>query len=238
MALSTGQARPDLGGQRPRPGRASSGSSRSFSAADRDSPLEVGIGHNSIYYTRSMMVDDRSNQTNGVLALAQAWLPVLTVVGGALWALYTYLDHAKEAAKTLALSEKNLAIERNAQSERESRTRLIEAQKPFLDKQLNLYFETSQVVGRLVTEDLSSSNWTKDRARFEELYWSELTMVEHAEVASAMVEFRSVLRSNPINMDTLRTSALTLAHALRRGIEESWGNSAVTTNRIVAPYEK
>src|SRR5271165_886051 len=134
------------------------------------------------------MGDDPSKLTysHGLLGLAQAWLPVLTVVGGALWGLFTYLDHAKEAAKTLAESEQNQAIERKDQSERESRTRLIEAQKPFLDKQLALYLETSQVVGRLVAEDMYWQEWSRDLERFEELYWSELTMVEHTEVASAM----------------------------------------------------
>jgi hypothetical protein len=142
------------------------------------------------------MVDDPSKLTysHGLLGLAQAYLPVLTVVGGALWGLFTYLDHAKEAAKTLAASEQNLTIERRNQSERESRTRLIEAQKQFLDKQLDLYLETSKVVGRLVSEDLNFNNWESDRLRFEELYWSELTMVEHTEVASAMVEFRTALQ--------------------------------------------
>jgi hypothetical protein len=212
------------------------------------------------------MVDDPSKLTysHGLLGLAQAYLPVLTVVGGALWGLFTYLDHAKEAAKTLAASEQNLTIERRNQSERESHTRLIEAQKQFLDKQLDLYLETSKVVGRLVSEDLNFNNWESDRLRFEELYWSELTMVEHTEVASAMVEFRTALQPiiekrsklysapqqttegrtkleeevSTIDRNGLRNSALVLAHALRRGIEESWGNSAGSTDRIVAPYQK
>jgi hypothetical protein len=204
---------------------------------------------------------------HGFLSLAQAWLPVLTVVGGAMWGLYTYLSNAQEAAKTLAASEQNQAVERKIQSERESRTRLIEAQKPFLDKQLGLYLETAQVVGRLVAEpilfgtDKGLSDWEKDRIRFEELYWSELTMVEHTEVASAMVEFRTALLSvaenrwkvamslpsdkleeideklAEINRNELSSSALGLAHALRQGIEESWGNSA-DSNTIVAPYQK
>ena len=204
------------------------------------------------------MVDDPSKLTynHGLLGLAQAWLPVLTVVGGALWGLFTYLGQAKETAKTQAASEQNLAIERKGQSERESRTRLIEAQKPFLDKQLALYLETSQVVGRLVAESLYWTNWDTYRQRFEELYWSELTMVEHTEVASAMVEFRTTLQAvvekrsklksenkieeefNTIDRNGLRDSALVLAYALRRGIEESWGNTAGSPNTIVAPDQK
>ena len=48
-------------------------------------------------------------------------LPVLVAVIGGLWGLYTYIDHAKEAR------------------EKELLTRRLEAQKPFLDKQLALY---------------------------------------------------------------------------------------------------
>jgi hypothetical protein len=244
--------------------------------AYRRSSLDPMFGSNgsqaAIILMRSVMVDDPSKLTysHGLLGLAQAWLPVLTVVGGALWGLFTYLDHAKEAAKTQAASEQNLAIERKSQSEQESRTRLIEVQKPFLDKQLALYLEASQVVGRLVAKDLYDPTnppedvWKVDLDRFEELYWSELTMVEHTEVATAMVGFRTTLQPvlekrskimteprqtldernkmneeiNTIDRNGLRDSALVLAHALRRGIEESWGNSAGSTNTIVAPYQK
>lgn len=191
------------------------------------------------------------NNAHRLLSLAQALIPVLTVVGGALWGLYTYLDHAKEAAAEVSRTEKNIAAERAVQSERESRTRLIEAQKPFLDKQLALYFETAQVVGRLVTADITTSDWEKDRSRFEELYWSELAMVEHTEVASAMIAFRNELlpialkRSQLLPSDTrtkidkqnVLVAALGVAHALRKGIEESWGNTT-DKNKIVAPYEK
>ena len=81
-------------------------------------------------------------------------------------------------------------------------------------------------------------------------------MVEHTEVASAMVEFRTTLQAvvekrsklksenkieeefNTIDRNGLRDSALVLAHALRRGIEESWGNTAGSPNTIVAPDQK
>jgi hypothetical protein len=66
------------------------------------------------------------------LALAQAWLPVLAVVDGALWGLFTYLDHAKEAAKTLAESEQNRAIELKNQLERENRAPVDRSAEPIL----------------------------------------------------------------------------------------------------------
>ena len=41
-------------------------------------------------------------RVQSLLNIIQAWLPVLTVVGGALWALYTYLDHQTEVQREAA----------------------------------------------------------------------------------------------------------------------------------------
>lgn len=53
--------------------------------------------------------------------LLQVWLPVVTLVGGALSGLHVYLDQQKQ----------------------EAMTRRIEARKPFLEKQLSLYQKIS-----------------------------------------------------------------------------------------------
>ncbi|HYC12735.1 MAG TPA: hypothetical protein VEC75_00700, partial [Stellaceae bacterium] len=68
--------------------------------------------------------------------------PVLTAVIAGLWALYTYINHLDEARRAAAL-----------QAQADARTRQIASQKPFLEVQLKLYFETSQVVGHLVAID-------------------------------------------------------------------------------------
>jgi hypothetical protein len=102
-----------------------------------------------------------------LLNLIQAWLPVLTVVVGALWGLYTFIDHQKEVAR-----------EADRQQSQQAATRLLEAQKPFLEKQLALYFEAAQVVGKLVTLKPGDTEWGNNENRFWQLYWSELSMVE------------------------------------------------------------
>src|SRR3954463_1463099 len=78
------------------------------------------------------------------LQVIQSWLQVLTVVVGALWAVYACVDHASKEAEATA------------------RTRLIEAQQPFLRKQLDLYFETAELAGRLVTEDATNPKYKDD----------------------------------------------------------------------------
>jgi hypothetical protein len=65
----------------------------------------------------------------------QIWIPVLTVVVGAIWALYGYWDHQKEAQRLLAV-----------EARKDANIRAVESRKPFLEKQLQLYFETSQLV--------------------------------------------------------------------------------------------
>jgi len=157
-------------------------------------------------------------------------LPLWTAVIGGLWVVWTYIDNehqAREAATQLA--------------KRESRTRLLEAQKPFLDRQLALYFETAQVAGRLVTLPRNDPIWQQDDKRLEELYWSELTMVEQPVVAEAMKNFRNALAAfereptpaAPQTSDALHREALGLANALRAGIKQSWEDP--NSGAIVAP---
>jgi hypothetical protein len=77
----------------------------------------------------------------------------------------------------------------------DSQTRLIEAQRPFLVKQLDLYFETAQIAGKLVSLDPASEEW---RRKFE-------------------------AAPDSANKTKLQNAAYLLAHAIRTGIESAWG---------------
>src|SRR5438309_11209891 len=116
----------------------------------------------------------REEKSNGasdqLLKSIQSWLQVLTVVGGAAWGLYTYIQHDNEVKAEEARKSEELRAQTTAQAASEGRTRRIEAQKPFLSKQLDLFFETAQVTGRLVTEDVQSPAWRADDVRFWALY--------------------------------------------------------------------
>jgi hypothetical protein len=175
-----------------------------------------------------------------VLDVIQAWLPVLTVVVGALWGLYTYIGSQKEAealrlsqAKNLEeqriVQQKEAEQQRSYQIEREASTRRIEAQKPFLTKQLELYFETAKVVGSLITISRKSEGQEYERLkqRYYALYWSELSMVEHPNVERAMVEFRSAFeRYDKLDeKDRAEKAAYKLAHAIREAIESAWSGA-------------
>ena len=168
----------------------------------------------------------RSRDPRPWFSLALTYLPLWTAVIAGIWGLWTYLEGDRQARVATA----DLAA-------KESRTRLIEAQKPFLDNQLKVYFETAAVVGKLVTLAPNEPQWNEARIRFEELYWSELTMVEHLVVATAMKGFRDVLVAfekapTSEHLDDLKRGALGVADALRAGIKQSWGDPS---SNIVAP---
>ena len=131
--------------------------------------------------------------------------------------MYTYLDHQKEVRQDAA-----------RQADKEAVTRRIEVQKPFLEKQLALYFEAAQVAGRLVTLQPGADRWNANESRFWELYWSELSMVESEAVEEAMVKLGKALnayKAAPADKkvrDDLQDAVYELAHAIRDGIEAAW----------------
>jgi len=154
------------------------------------------------------------------LGLTQSLLAPMTAIIGGLWVVLTYVDGQHESRR------------------KENETRRLEAQRPFLEKQLALYFETAQVTGKLIVLTPDDKNWPETEKRFWALYWSELSMVEDSGVEEAMVKFSRQL----IDYTTVRKSqkdhnqaiddmqlkgnlegaALDLAHAIRASIETRW----------------
>jgi hypothetical protein len=178
--------------------------------------------------------DPLSPWTKAILALIQGLLPAMTAIIGGLWVAYTYLAHQREAQKE--------EIERAA---RENVTQLVQAQSPFLRKQLDLYFETAQVAGRLVVLTPDDKEWAGTEQRFWALYWSELSMVEDRRVDEAMVTFSKGLndytaarkttkeRNQPFDevsgKQPLNAASLELAHAIRKSIESAWRSGIPST---------
>ena len=148
------------------------------------------------------------------------FLPVLVAVGGAVWSVTLFLNAQSEAAAK-AQSE----IANNAQ------TRLIEAQKPFLDKQLELYVLVSKAVGTIVTVVPANPEWESAHRDFLALFWSELPMVENADVETAMVNLRDAI-DRYLSNESLKTEvqkrSYCLGHAIRQSIQESWKVRVVT----------
>ncbi|MBY0401414.1 hypothetical protein K2X89_14035 [Myxococcota bacterium] len=103
----------------------------------------------------------------------------------------------------------------------QSETRRIEATRPFLERQLKLYTEATQAAATLSTSK-DSNELDASRKTFWLLYWGELALVEDKKVEAAMVQFGDALRKGSTE-DLLQEHALTLAHACRDSLAESWG---------------
>ena len=133
----------------------------------------------------------------------------LLAVAAFFWGIYEYKDTAKQKL----LAQKNDA-------ERTAETRRIEATRPYLDKQLELYTEATKVTATIATSaDIKEIE--KATKRFEELYWGELALVERSDVASAMISFRKAFDTK-MAQSALAPLALALAHACRDELAESW----------------
>lgn len=106
----------------------------------------------------------------------------------------------------------------------QSQTRRIEATKPFLERQLALYTEATQLASTIATTaDTKKKEQSLDR--FWSIYWGELALVEDAFVEGAMVKFGEALRSKASD-DEVKQLALGLAHACRNSLARSWGVDA------------
>ncbi|HXO71644.1 MAG TPA: hypothetical protein VN838_22015 [Bradyrhizobium sp.] len=155
----------------------------------------------------------------GVAGVIQVWLPILTVIIGGVWGLYTYIEAQKAAQQQAQIEQDKLA-----------RAREREAQQPFLKMQLDLYSETAQVIGKLVTLDPSKEEWKSAELRYWALFWSELSLVEHEVVKQAMQKYAGALKGykkapNDQSRSFLEDNTYILARALREGISSSWSSA-------------
>jgi hypothetical protein len=156
------------------------------------------------------------------LPITVAYVPVFGLLLGGVFTLYRYVD------------------DQRAQQDKQAETRLLEAQKPFLQKQLDLYFETVQVTGVLVTAPMESKEWQTAERRFWALYWSELSMVEAGEVEGAMVRLGSQLdrhkrEPGDATLQVLRRCVYDLAHTIRYAIEVRWQISSASSRTNSCP---
>ena len=141
---------------------------------------------------------------------------------------FTYYQYNNSLKKEKQEREERAAKDAQ-QKEREIQAALRESQKPFLERQLNLYFEAASTASKLSTLGDGPPR-EEARKRFWQLYWGELSLVEDKEVEAAMVRFGTALaqfENNQINKFELQKKSLELAHSCRKSLEQSWGYSLV-----------
>jgi len=111
--------------------------------------------------------------------------------------------------------------------EKQNQARLFEARKPFLEKQLALYYELVQLAGPLAVDDPKSDEWKSRRKRFEQLAFADVPMLADEKVARALIDFRSFLdkRSSSAEKNDPRhghVETFALAQAIRAAIQRTW----------------
>ncbi len=143
-------------------------------------------------------------------------LAALGAILSFLWGIWVWRDKSAQE-----LAHARIEAQRLAESHR------IEATKPFLERQLKLYTEASQVAAVLATST-EAAELLRATERFWELYWGELALVENKEVQAAMVALGRALETSADKKEVQQLS-LRLAHACRRSLDKSWGINAWTT---------
>ena len=106
----------------------------------------------------------------------------------------------------------------------------IEAKKPYLEKKLEWCEEAVETASKIAN---SSTVTEGDTARFQELYWGVMGMIEKDEVTQAMKAFGKGLTSaggfesnkTEEQMRKLRLLSLELAHACREELSREWSAS-------------
>jgi hypothetical protein len=158
------------------------------------------------------------NPKSWIAMLAVAGWTILTAFATSTWTVFESMNKRADVQRSEALS------------------RRLEAQKPFLQKKLDLYIETAEVSSRLVewAADPKSSEWKKNAKRFWELRWSHLEVVGDPGVRQAMRRLGQEIievEHDPAKIrHDLRWSVECLADELRESLEAAWytGSEAET----------
>lgn len=132
---------------------------------------------------------------------------------GALIAVFNYLhSRDKEVAEAMEARRKEIVVAKR------------QSQQPFLSLQLQLYDEATKVAADLANLPKDEAKWSDAKARFLQLFWGELVLVEDAAVATAMGKVRDALVKfeKDGNQAPLIPAARDLAEACRQSVERSW----------------
>lgn len=181
-----------------------------------------------------------TGRTTGFLRAVRRWQPFFVLVGGAVWTVgtavvagiwtsYTFQAERSEHAADARQTQINIDQTRANTEKTAAESRKLEAQRPFLQKKLDIYFEAAQVAGRLtdLTVSPQTPEWKDIARRFWALRWSELEMVGDAgirEAARRVAEQITEVENDPVrDRHDLRWMIECLSDELRFSLEHSWG---------------
>lgn len=172
-----------------------------------------------------------------VIAVA-AWTVAVAVVAGA-WKVYEFQTEQARLLREALAKQAETVAERDEARDQAAMTRRIEAKKPFLQKTLDLFFETIQRAQRLSEWefDPNSETWKQATKRFWDLRWGELEMVGDPGVRNAArIVGQQITETEEFpsrDRHDLRWAVECLADELRFAIEHAWGIVQAATRASV-----
>lgn len=97
-------------------------------------------------------------------------------------------------------------------------------QKQWVSKHIELCVSASETVGALSSRD-TEAEWNKDIAKFWQLYWGPLALIEPQPVAQKMVDFGKALKTTEFaNRFQLGPKAIAVSKACRDHIDQIMQN--------------
>ena len=103
-------------------------------------------------------------------------------------------------------------------------TKQIEFRKTFWTEQFALYRKACSAAAAIaIAQDIKTAE--KERYTFWNLYWGELSIIEHPEVKEAMVEFGTQLyevEAGNAQSASLKLLSFKLARACRQSLAKTW----------------
>lgn len=99
------------------------------------------------------------------------------------------------------------------------RNQTVEAAKPYLQSKLKWCEEAVETASVIATSDAAAP--PAKTARFWQLYWGVMGLVENEQVTQAMIGFGNALTAKE-SPDILKGRSLALAHACRAEMADSW----------------
>lgn len=100
------------------------------------------------------------------------------------------------------------------------RNQTVEAAKPYLQSKLKWCEEAVETASLIATSDPVAPA-AKTTARFWQLYWGVMGLVENEQVTQAMIGFGNALSAKE-SPDILKGRSIALAHACRSEMADSW----------------
>lgn len=128
---------------------------------------------------------------------------MLSLLAGGVWTIWQHFEARKSEAAT---------------REQQARATKLEAQKVFLAKRHELYFDAVNAAAT-IARTKSDAERRDATDKFWKLYWGPMALVEDAKVEAAMVAFGRCVNGCEEGRERL---SLDLAHACRDSIATSW----------------